>query len=114
MKMDTKSIIKVLVCVFALYGLILLVRKLWNRNENNTDGKGSYYLSEQYRYMNSSELKTKVTNKFKDLFKAKDMKTRRVIFKDIQTIFDQYLKSNPGVNSVFTYSKDLLIGLLNK
>jgi hypothetical protein len=112
MKINTQSIIKVLVCIFALYGLILLVRKLWNRKENNKEGKWSYYVSEQYRYMNMSELKTKVTNKFKELFKAKDMKTRRAIFKDIQTIFDQYLKSNPGVNSVFTYAKDQLIGLL--
>lgn len=112
MKINTQSIIKVLVCVFALYGLILLVRKLWNRNENNASGDWKYYVSEQYRYMNISELKTKVTDKFKELFKAKDMKTRRVIFKDIQTIFDQYLKSNPTVNTVFTYSKDQLIGLL--
>jgi len=48
MKVNSEKILMILCCIFALYGLFILVRKIVNRSEKNKDGKWSYYIEPFY------------------------------------------------------------------
>ncbi len=48
MKMNAKSVMCVLCYILAIYGIIILIRKIMNRKEKNPEGKWSYYV-EPYR-----------------------------------------------------------------
>ncbi len=49
MKYDGKTLLSILCCLLAVYGVIILVRKVLNRKEKNTKSTWSYYV-EPYRY----------------------------------------------------------------
>ncbi len=110
--MDTTLIIKVLVCVFALYGLILLVRKLWNRNENNKSGELKYYVSEQYRYMNFKDFKTKFIALFKQAISAKTFAEKKNKFNEVKVLTNSYLAESPKAKYLVDLVKNLIIGQL--
>ena len=52
MKYNAKSIGIILCYILAIYGLIILIRKILNRKEKNPKGTWSYY-GEPYRYRRS-------------------------------------------------------------
>ncbi len=49
MKFNAKSIGMILCYILAIYGLIILIRKIMNRSEKNKEKSWSYYV-EPYRY----------------------------------------------------------------
>ena len=114
MKINTKLIIKVLVCIFALYGLIILVRKLWNRNENNAKGNWNYYVSEQYRYMNDimeeyrliyptfSDFKTQFVAKLKEAIAAPTFADKKQKFNEAKALIKTYLDESPKLQTAMT------------
>jgi hypothetical protein len=50
MKFDAKSIMCVLCYILAIYGLIILIRKIMSRSEKNKEKSWSYYV-EPYEYI---------------------------------------------------------------
>ncbi len=51
--MNVNNYLLALIVLFAIYGLIILIRKILNRDENS-DWK--YYLKENYRYNNCASV----------------------------------------------------------
>ncbi len=54
--MNTKSVMCVLCSILAIYGIIILIRKIMNRSEKNKEGKWSYYI-EPYRWLGCKKCK---------------------------------------------------------
>ena len=50
MKMNAKSVMCILCYILAIYGLIILIRKIMSRSEKNKEKRWSYYV-EPYRYI---------------------------------------------------------------
>ncbi len=44
MKFNMKMLLKIICCIFAIYGILILVRKIANREDKNKEKKWSYYV----------------------------------------------------------------------
>jgi hypothetical protein len=88
--LETKKILYVIVAIFALYGLIVLIRKIFNRESNNPKKEWGYYLNEQFRYTKySDEIEKDFANLAKGIIEMIDKYLR-----DISDIMSRLTLSN--------------------
>lgn len=129
MKFDGKMLLIIIGALLALYGTIILIRKVMERKTKNADGKWGYYISaEQFRYetLIKDEMEKfryanfKDFNDFKSQFKAsvmtaikaKTIAEKKELLKESKKLFDLFLEDYPKLKQGYTLVIGLIIGEL--